>query len=90
LKVFASSIRHPCPFCDARPIVQLPPNERLSKAHVLIDFTDAMEAVYRKEQDGDIWHFHSSCSQWPLDDYIALDVAPRAEQLCHECSAKAS
>lgn len=79
---------YPCPFCAARPIVKPPPYEAANKAHFLVDMNTDIETVYRKHPDSDTWHFHPACSQWPTDDYIALEAAPRLEQLCNECRVK--
>jgi DNA-directed RNA polymerase subunit RPC12/RpoP len=78
---------YPCPFCGARPVVQRAP--QLSKVHILVELNDDLETIYRKYQDANTWHFNPSCTHWPADDYIALDVAPRSEQLCNECAVKA-
>jgi DNA-directed RNA polymerase subunit RPC12/RpoP len=87
-KIEALYAIHPCPFCGARPIAQLPSNERLSRGHSLVELNDEMEIIYRRPQLGDTWHFDPGCSQWPADDYIALEAAPRMELLCDECSDK--
>jgi DNA-directed RNA polymerase subunit RPC12/RpoP len=79
---------YPCPLCGARPIAQLPSNERLSREHLLVELNDEMEIVYRRRQQGDTWHFDPGCSQWPSDDYIVLEAAPRMEMLCDECGYK--
>jgi DNA-directed RNA polymerase subunit RPC12/RpoP len=79
---------YPCPFCAARPIVKPAPHDRANKAHHMVELSDEMEMVYRKYRDGDTWHFDPDCSQYPVDDYLALDAAPRTEQLCNECSVK--
>ncbi|HTM10479.1 MAG TPA: hypothetical protein VL754_18990 [Verrucomicrobiae bacterium] len=78
---------YPCPFCSARPIVRIAPDE--SRGHRLVELNDEMETVYRKNPRGDTWHFHPACSHWPAQDYIALDMAPRTEHLCNECTVKA-
>ncbi|HEY1372518.1 MAG TPA: hypothetical protein VGH50_08610 [Candidatus Binatia bacterium] len=78
----------PCPFCGVRPIAQLGSNERLCRGHSLVELSDDMEIVYRRRQQGESWHFDPACSQWPLDDYIALEAAPRVELLCDECTDK--
>lgn len=79
----------PCPFCGARTLAQPGPYEHLSRAHRLVELSDEMELVYRRPQEGDTWHFEPTCSQWPAHDFIALEAAPRVEQLCNECSYKA-
>src|SRR4051812_8028660 len=74
----------PCPFCGTQPIIR----RDAGQAHYLIELNDDMETVYRRRQRGDTWHFDPSCPQWPSDDYIALEAAPRVELLCDECSVK--
>jgi len=78
----------PCPFCGAKPLAQQAQYEHLSKGHKLVELSDEMELVYRRPQQGDTWHFDPACSRWPTDDFIALEAAPRMEQMCNECSKK--
>lgn len=80
----------PCPFCDARPVVQPVRLEAASKAHFLVGLSDEMETIYRKRRGENMWHCDPSCPQWPGADFIALDVAPGTGLLCNECVTKTS
>jgi hypothetical protein len=43
---------------------------------------------YRQYTNGDTWHFATSCSQWPLDNFITCSDPPRGHELCNECIVK--
>jgi hypothetical protein len=47
-----------------------------------------MILVYRKHNNGSLWHFHTQCPQWPEINYVqAQDVHPTGEErLCEECA----
>ena len=43
---------------------------------------------YRQKKSGDTWHVRTDCSQWPTEDFVAVEKPPSAAQLCNECLAK--
>jgi hypothetical protein len=47
-----------------------------------------MASEYRRRLGGDTWHFCSTCSQWPTDDFVSSEQLPRSYQICNECVAK--
>jgi hypothetical protein len=71
-----------CSNCGAKPIVRGAAEFRV---HRLVDFTDAMETVYRMRPGAPTWHFVSECSFWPSDNFIELNVRPKLGEMCREC-----
>jgi hypothetical protein len=53
----------------------------------IVDAT-AGALLYRRSQNGDIWHFVPSCSSWPRLMFEERLGEPRAESICDECRAK--
>ena len=43
---------------------------------------------YRRKKSGDTWHVRADCSQWPTENYVAVEKPPSAAQLCNECVAR--
>ena len=43
---------------------------------------------YRKRRDKDVWHWCSSCSNWPTSNYEETPTNPTTGKLCHECKSK--
>lgn len=46
-----------------------------------------MPTKYRKSKDGDTWHFHQGCTDWPETNYDVSYAKPDGE-ICDECKAK--
>jgi hypothetical protein len=40
---------------------------------------------YRKLVNGDTWHFCSTCSKWPTDDFVATTQLTTNSVACNEC-----
>ncbi|HEY2986915.1 MAG TPA: hypothetical protein VGL11_04265 [Candidatus Binatia bacterium] len=90
-RVSAVALVTPCPHCSARPsIVAGPQSKEKSKLHGIFDLKEEVEAAYRKIAGGDTWHFDHNCSQWPLADYVELEIPPSVGEYCNECKAKQS
>ena len=47
-----------------------------------------MEVEYRKKANEMNWHCHEKCSQWPFENYIAINTPPGSSYICDECIAK--
>jgi len=86
--VWALSATYPCPFCSATPTLYQSAQKRAIRSHLLIELNGDMETVYRKYPETETWHFRSECSQWPSENFIALDAEPTGE-VCNECRANA-
>ena len=89
-RVWALHAVYPCPFCAARPVIYPPQPRQPLKAHTLVELNAEMETVYRKYPHSQTWHFAPECSQWPSENFIALEAEPRAGQVCNECRVKNS
>ncbi|HKA34215.1 MAG TPA: hypothetical protein VKH64_13425 [Candidatus Binatia bacterium] len=74
-----------CSACGAEPMLR---RGGEFNVHRLVDFTDAMETVYRRRPDLRTWHFVPECRSWPRDQFIELNMRPLAD-LCDECYALA-
>ena len=44
--------------------------------------------AYRKRKEGDTWHWHPDCSNWPKTEYEQIYGNPKYGQFCEECKAK--
>ncbi|SRR5258705_731520 len=89
-KVTALPITAPCPYCGARPVVAPVDSPAATKMHGIFDLKEEAIRTYRKPAGEDTWHFSESCSKWPSESYIELDVRPMQVELCNECKCKDS
>src|SRR5947207_6609076 len=87
-KVSALPLILPCPYCSARPYAgqRTIPGERFP-IHAIVDLQDETESYYRKNKNGETWHFVAECSDWPDEDFIELDGQPVVGEVCNECKA---
>src|SRR5215813_9390948 len=76
---YAAAALIPCPHCGAAPSTD--------HTHHL-NYLQAVNLPYRRQQESQVWHFSEYCSHWPADDYVELDYPPAAE-VCNECKALA-
>ena len=44
--------------------------------------------VYRRRNEGNTWHWHRDCSNWPKSDYKEVHSKPRKGEFCKHCKAK--
>jgi hypothetical protein len=77
----------PCPHCSARPYIPSVDSGKPSLLHSIFDLAEDPFTVHRKSLDSDTWHFSELCSNWPHEDFLVLEGAPKGE-LCNECIAK--
>lgn len=48
-----------------------------------------MVAIYRREEDGKIWHWCTNCSSWPTANYVERHhMKPVYGELCRQCQDK--
>ena len=44
--------------------------------------------VYRRRNDGDIWHWCGNCFTWPTSEYEEKTCKPAFGEFCNECESK--
>jgi len=54
-----------------------------------VQLVSGLAMEYRRDLDGQTWHFCRNCSQWPRDSYniIRADTVPTHLELCNQCIA---
>jgi hypothetical protein len=79
-----------CPHCLAQSHVVAGSTSEENKLHRIFDLREETEPAYRKITACDTWHFDHNCSQWPITDFVELEIPPNVGELCNECKAKLS
>lgn len=86
--VFTAPLVTFCPHCGSELHVTSGPGAADQAYLYRIDLREETEAIFRKTSGSYLWHFSESCSQWPTDDYLQLEIQPDVGELCGECKTK--
>jgi len=58
-----------------------------SKAQLTV-VASSIHELYRRNQESEVWHFASNCSQWPSEGYVEQRHLLGTDEVCNECIVK--
>ncbi len=86
--VFSSPLVTFCPYCCTQLHIGSGPAGPDAAYLRRVDLREETEAIYRKPAGGNIWHFSESCSGWPTEEFLQMEIQPDIGELCGECKVK--